>query len=132
MAALSVVICYADRSNISTAIIPMSEQVRGAAVCCWELRCCTRCHSRGGEGTGLSVDAAWVGRPESNASSPLLVCCNSATDPGHPLHSVHIPPHAQFGWEDSQKGVILAMFFLGYLLTQLLGGALRCAARCAA
>lgn len=33
LAALSVVICYADRSNISTAIIPMSEQVRGPV--CW-------------------------------------------------------------------------------------------------
>jgi ACS family sodium-dependent inorganic phosphate cotransporter len=55
LSAISVVICYADRSNISTAIIPMSEQ---------------------------------------------------------------------FGWEPSWQGLILSMFFVGYLLTQLLGGAL--------
>ena len=53
LAAISIAICYADRSNISTAIIPMSEQ---------------------------------------------------------------------FGWETSWQGIILSMFFLGYLLTQLLGG----------
>ena len=53
LTALSVAICYADRSNISTAIIPMSEQ---------------------------------------------------------------------FGWEPSWQGLILSMFFLGYLLTQMLGG----------
>jgi len=53
LAAASVVICYADRSNISTAIISMS---------------------------------------------------------------------ADYGWGQSQQGVILSMFLLGYLLTQLLGG----------
>lgn len=55
LAAISVVICYADRSNISTAIITMSDE---------------------------------------------------------------------YGWAQSQQGVILSMFFLGYLCTQLLGGAL--------
>jgi hypothetical protein len=53
LAAISVAICYADRSNISTAILPMSQQ---------------------------------------------------------------------FGWEQSWQGLILSMFFLGYLATQLLGG----------
>lgn len=54
LAALSVVICYADRSNISTAIIPMAQQ---------------------------------------------------------------------YGWDPSRQGLVLSMFFLGYLGTQLLGGA---------
>lgn len=60
LAAISVVICYADRSNISTAILPMSEQ---------------------------------------------------------------------YGWAQSQQGVILSMFFLGYLCTQLLGGETHTASR---
>lgn len=55
LAAVSVVICYADRSNISTAIIPMAEQ---------------------------------------------------------------------YGWGKDAQGVVLSAFFLGYLLTQLLGGVL--------
>lgn len=59
LAAISVVICYADRSNISTAIIPMSEQ---------------------------------------------------------------------YGWARDGQGLILSAFFLGYLLTQLLGGERACAA----
>ena len=53
LAAVSVAICYADRSNISTAIIPMAEQ---------------------------------------------------------------------FQWDTRWQGIILSMFFLGYLATQLLGG----------
>lgn len=56
LAALSVVICYADRSNISTAILPMADQ---------------------------------------------------------------------YGWATGQQGLILSQFFLGYLLTQLLGGEAR-------
>jgi ACS family sodium-dependent inorganic phosphate cotransporter len=55
LCALSVVICYADRSNISTAILPMSEA---------------------------------------------------------------------FGWDKGFQGVVLSSFFLGYALTQILGGQL--------
>ncbi len=55
LCALSVVICYADRSNISTAILPMAES---------------------------------------------------------------------FGWDKTFQGLILSSFFLGYAVTQIIGGQL--------
>jgi len=35
-----------------------------------------------------------------------------------------IPMAKQFGWTDTQRGLVLSSFFLGYMITQLLGGTL--------
>jgi len=35
-----------------------------------------------------------------------------------------IPMAKQFGWSDTEKGVVLSSFFVGYLVTQVLGGSL--------
>ncbi|MFC1720139.1 ACS family MFS transporter [Pseudomonadota bacterium] len=35
-----------------------------------------------------------------------------------------IPMAKQFGWTDSEKGIVLSSFFVGYLVTQVLGGSL--------
>jgi len=35
-----------------------------------------------------------------------------------------IPMAQQFGWSDSEKGIVLSSFFVGYLVTQVLGGSL--------
>ena len=35
-----------------------------------------------------------------------------------------IPMQAEFGWTDSQKGMVLSTFFLGYLVMQVMGGIL--------
>lgn len=33
-----------------------------------------------------------------------------------------IPMAEQFGWSDTQRGIVLSSFFIGYLVTQVLGG----------
>ena len=33
-----------------------------------------------------------------------------------------IPMAEQFGWSDTERGVVLSSFFIGYLVTQVLGG----------
>lgn len=33
-----------------------------------------------------------------------------------------IPMAEQFGWSDSQRGIVLSSFFIGYIVTQVLGG----------
>lgn len=35
-----------------------------------------------------------------------------------------IPMAEQFGWNDTQRGVVLSSFFVGYIVTQVLGGSL--------
>lgn len=35
-----------------------------------------------------------------------------------------IPMAEQFGWSDTQRGIVLSSFFVGYLVTQVAGGAL--------
>jgi len=35
-----------------------------------------------------------------------------------------IPMAQQFGWTDTERGVVLSSFFIGYLVTQVLGGSL--------
>jgi ACS family sodium-dependent inorganic phosphate cotransporter len=35
-----------------------------------------------------------------------------------------IPMAEQFGWTDTQRGLVLSSFFIGYLVTQVLGGSL--------
>ncbi len=35
-----------------------------------------------------------------------------------------IPMAKQFGWTDTQRGLVLSAFFVGYMVTQLLGGSL--------
>lgn len=35
-----------------------------------------------------------------------------------------IPMAAQFGWSDTERGIVLSSFFVGYLITQILGGSL--------
>jgi len=50
LCAASVVICYADRSNMSTAILPMSEQFGWDKVRAWawvDVTLCLETHSQG-------------------------------------------------------------------------------------
>lgn len=84
MCAISVVICYADRSNISTAILPMAE-------------------SFGWDKVRLSIRT----RPPTVVGDILTQCPPT-------------PPHLLQAFQ----GVVLSSFFLGYALTQMLGGQL--------
>lgn len=54
------------------------------------------------------------------AAASVVICYADRSNMSTAINSMA----GDFGWDRSEQGIILSMFLLGYLLTQLLGGAL--------
>lgn len=81
----------------------------------------SQCRSRwAGLSSGLVVGAGWAcGR--AGGAAGVGTWWTAERQPPQLLSHARLN-RLQFGWEPSWQGLILSMFFLGYLLTQLLGG----------